>query len=49
MNKKYRKYIDAPVYFIKHYCTILTNIGNKQITLNDAQKLFINKFLIKYF
>lgn len=45
MNKEYQKCIDDPVYFIENYCTILTNTGNKQIKLNEAQKLF----LIKYF
>ena len=45
MNKEYRKCINDPVYFIEHYYIILTNTGNKQIKLNDAQKLF----LIKYF
>ena len=48
MNKEYRKCIDDPVYFIEHYC-VITNKGNKQIKLNDVQKLFINKFLTKYF
>ena len=49
MNKEYRKCIDDPVYFIEHYCIILSNKINKQIKLNDVQKLFINKFLTKYF
>ena len=49
MNKEYRKCINDPVYFMEHYCIILSNKGNKQIKLNEAQKLFINKFLIKYF
>lgn len=48
MNKEYRKCIDDPVYFIEHYC-VITNKGNKQIKLNDAQKIVINKFLTKYF
>lgn len=29
MNKEYQKCINDPVYFIEHYCTILTNAGNK--------------------
>ena len=44
MNKEYQKCIDDPVYFIEHYCVIITNTGNKQIKLNDAQKLFLMKY-----
>lgn len=46
MNKEYRKCIDDPVYFIEHYC-VITNKGNKQIKLNEAQKnILIKIFLI---
>lgn len=48
INKEYLKCIGDPVYFIEHYC-VITNKGNKQIKLNEAQKIVINKFLTKYF
>lgn len=43
MNKEYRKCIDNLVYFIEHYC-VITNKGNKQIKLNEAQKIFLSKY-----
>jgi len=44
MNKEYQKCINDPIYFIEHYCAILTNKENKQIKLNDTQKLFLTKY-----
>lgn len=44
MNKEYLKCINDPVYFIEHYCVMLTNKGNKQIKLNAAQKLLFMKY-----
>lgn len=44
MSKEYQKCIDDPVYFIEHYCVILTNKGNNQIKLNEAQKIFLTKY-----
>lgn len=44
MNKEYQKCIDDTVYFIEHYCVMLTNKANKQIKLNAAQKIFLTKY-----
>lgn len=49
MNKEYLKCINDPVYFIEHYCVMLTNKANKQIKLNEAQKNILSKIFLIIF